>query len=70
MVTTRNWKSTLAFFIFVGAYIYSLLLHLPPDTINITGYIALWSSVFMMLRNDMTPVIIEKLIDAIGGKKC
>jgi hypothetical protein len=64
----KNWKSTLAFFVFVGAYIFTLYRAMDADIIEITGYLALWSAVFMMLRNDLTPKLIEKLIDTVGKR--
>ena len=65
----RNWKSTTAFFIFVLAYAYTVYKSMDAEVLEVAGYIALWSSVFMMLRNDLTPVLIEKLIDAIKDRK-
>lgn len=65
----KNWKSTGAFIVFVSAYIYSLLVPLESTTVEVAGYVALWAAVFMMLRNDMTPKIIEKIIDSIGKTK-
>ena len=66
----KNWKSTTAFFIFVFAYVYTVYKAMSASVIEVSGYIALWSSLFMMLRNELTPVILEKLIDAISkGKK-
>ena len=63
----RNWKSTLAFFIFVGVYIYTAITK-DAGIVETTGFVALMSSVFMMLRNDLTPSIIEKLIEAIKSR--
>ena len=65
----KNWKSTMAFFVFVGAYVYTLKQAMTAGIIEISGYVALWSSLFMMLRNDMTPKLLEKLIDVVGGKR-
>ena len=65
----KNWKSTLAFFVFVGAYIFTLYKSMDAGIVEVSGYIALWSALFMMLRNDMTPKLIEKLIDVIGNKR-
>ena len=63
----KNWKSTLAFFIFVGVYIYTAITK-DAGIVETTGFVALMSSVFMMLRNDLTPSIIEKLIEAIKSR--
>ena len=65
----KNWKSTTAFFVFVIAYSYTVYKAMDASVIEVSGYIALWSSVFMMLRNELTPTLIEKLIDAISNKK-
>lgn len=65
----KNWKSTLAFFVFVSAYIYTLYKAMDANVVEVSGYIALWSAMFMMLRNEMTPKLIEKLIETIGAKR-
>lgn len=65
----KNWKSASAFFIFVFAYAYTVYKSMDADVLEVAGYIALWSSLFMMLRNELTPVLIEKLIDAISKRK-
>ena len=65
----KNWKSTTAFFIFVLAYAYTVYKSMSAEVLEVAGYIALWSSLFMMLRNELTPILIEKLIDAISSIK-
>lgn len=64
----KNWKSTAAFFAFVVAYLYTVWKAMDSSVIEISGYIALWSSLFMMLRNELTPKIIEKMLDTITKK--
>ena len=61
----KNWKSTGAFFLFVGAYIYSMYMGKNADIVEVAGYVALYSSVFMMLRSQMTSSILEKIVDKI-----
>jgi len=61
----KNWKSTLAFFIFVGIYIYSIAVDKPSNIIEIVGYIALYSSIFMMFRSDFTTELLKKLVENI-----
>ena len=61
----KNWKSTLAFFIFVGIYVYSIAVDKKSNIIEIVGYIALYSSIFMMFRSDFTKELLAKLIDNI-----
>jgi UDP-N-acetylglucosamine:LPS N-acetylglucosamine transferase len=62
----KNWKSTMSFFVFVGAYVFSLYTGKPDAVVATSGYIALYSSLFMMLRNDFTADIISKLINRIN----
>lgn len=61
----KNWKSTLAFLIFIGVYVYTIQAGKSSEVIDITGYIALYSSLFMMFRSDFTTSILEKLVDKI-----
>ncbi len=61
----KNWKSTLAFFIFIGIYVYAIMNSKPNGVIETTGFIALYSSLFMMFRSDFTTDILTKLIDNI-----
>ena len=61
----KNWKSTTAFFIFVGAYVYSMYMDKDADIVEVAGYISLYSSVFMMLRSQMTTSILEKIVDKV-----
>lgn len=61
----KNWKSTLAFFIFVTLYVYTVFLDKEPSVIDVAGHIALYSSIFMMFRSDITTDIISKLFDNI-----
>ena len=65
----KNWKSTLAFLIFIGIYVYSIYDNRDSTVVDITGYIALWSSLFMMFRSEMTTDLISKVIDVIGKRK-
>ena len=61
----KNWKSTLAFFLFIAIYIYSVLGNKSDGIVEATGDIALLSSLFMMFRSDFTSAMVEKLIDNI-----
>jgi hypothetical protein len=61
----KNWKSTLAFFIFVGVYMFSIFKGKTAPIIEVAGYIALYSSIFMMFRSDFTTDLLTKLIDNI-----
>jgi len=61
----KNWKSTVAFFIFISIYVYSIYVGKPANIIEVVGYIALYSSIFMMFRSDFTTELLSKLIDNI-----
>jgi len=61
----KNWKSTLAFFVFIGIYLFSVIKDKPNAVIEVAGYIALYSSIFMMFRSDFTSEMVAKIIDKI-----
>jgi len=61
----KNWKSTGAFLIFIGAYIAAIATGMPTGVIEASGFIALYSSLFMMLRSHFTKDMLGKLIDTI-----
>ena len=61
----KNWKSTLAFFVFIGIYLFSVVKDKPNAVIEVAGYIALYSSIFMMFRSDFTSEMVAKIIDKI-----
>jgi hypothetical protein len=63
----KNWKSTMAFFIFVAVYIYTAIVK-EAGVVETTGFVALMSSLFMMLRSEMTSDIVTKLVDTIGKR--
>ena len=64
----ENWKSTGAFIIFIIAYIYTIAWD-KADMVEVAGYIALYSSIFMMLRSEMTSELLGKVIDNMGTLK-
>ena len=59
----KNWKSTYAFFIFVGVYVFTIVKNMDPTIIETTGFVALYSSLFMMFRSDFTTELLSKVID-------
>lgn len=61
----KNWKSTFAFLIFISVYVYSIYVGMNVGIIEVVGYIALYSSIFMMFRSDFTKELLAKLIDNI-----
>jgi len=64
----HNWKSTGAFFIFIGAYLYIVATGGSASTLDATGTIALYSSLFMMVRSTSAVKLAEKLVDKLGSK--
>lgn len=64
----KNWKSLLAFLIFICGYVYTIYAPLSDGAIEVAGYIALWSSLFMMLRSDLTADMINRIIDKMPSK--
>lgn len=60
-----NWKSTLAFFVFIGIYVYAIMSTKSDGVVETAGFIALYSSIFMMFRSDFTTELLTKLIDNI-----
>ena len=64
----KNWKSTLAFFIFVSVYVYVIYKDMRPGVIDTAGFIALYSSLFMMFRSDFSKEAINKVIDIFGKR--
>ncbi len=61
----KNWKSTVAFTLFIGIYVYVIYDNRSVGVVEIAAYIALWSSLFMMFRSQITTDLIGKLIDNI-----
>mgnify|MGYP006935313580 CR=1 FL=1 len=61
----KNWKSTMAFFIFIGVYVYTILEGSTDPVVSTAGTIALISSVMMMFKSDITTEMLGRLIDNI-----
>ena len=61
----KNWKSILAFLVFIGVYVYVIYQNRDANVVEVVGYIALYSSLFMMFRSDFTTELIGKLVDKI-----
>jgi len=64
----KNWKSTLAFFVFVGVYIYSVAIPSTNEVVSTAGWIALIASIAMMFRSQITADMLSKLIDKLPNK--
>lgn len=65
----QNWKSTMAFFTFIGIYGYSVYFDKSDSIVDTAGYVALLSSVFMMFRSQITTDMLKALLDNISKKK-
>ncbi len=64
----KNWKSLLAFFIFVFLYGWSVLTKMEIGVIEVTGFIALYSMAFMMLRSDVLAQVVESLTEIVKAR--
>ena len=64
----KNWKSTLAFFIFVGIYIYSVTADKAEGVVETAGYVALVASILMMFRSQVTTEMLKTLVDNVSKK--
>ena len=65
----KNWKSLMAFLIFVGVYVYSVAKPSTDAIVSTTGYIALIISVVMVLRNQVTTQLLDKMLDVYKERK-
>jgi len=65
----KNWKSSLAFLVFVGVYVYTIKNGSDYRVVDTAGYIALYSSLFMMFRSDFTKEMVAKIVDKITFKR-
>jgi len=64
----KNWKSTLAFFVFIAVYVYTVYED-KSSMVEATGFIALYSSIFMMFRSEFTTELLGKVVDNISNLK-
>jgi len=63
-----NWKSLLAFILFIFLYGFTVLQDRKADVISITGFIALYSMAFMMLRSEALLKVVDSLTQIIKSK--
>lgn len=61
-VPSKTWKSTVAFFLFLFIYAYTVYDNRSAEIIDITGYISLISMAFMMLRDKKLGDLIDRMI--------
>ncbi len=64
----KNWKSFLAFFLFIFLYGWAVLTNMKIGVVETTGFIALYSMAFMMLRSEALAKVVESLTE-IAKKK-
>lgn len=64
----KNWKSFLAFLLFVFLYGWAVLTNMKIGVVETTGFIALYSMAFMMLRSEALAKVVESLTE-IAKKK-
>ena len=64
----KNWKSLLAFLLFVFLYGWSVLTEMDAEVIDVTGLIALYAMAFMMLRSDALAKVVQSLTEIVKSK--
>lgn len=65
---TQNWKSMLAFLLFMFMYGWSVLMRMETGAIEATGFIALCAMAFMMLRGEALAKVVESLTEILKTK--
>ncbi len=64
----KNWKSFIGFFLFLTVYAYTVFTDKSADVMNITGYIALYSMLFIMARSESLSEVIKAITDVMKSK--
>lgn len=64
----QNWKSFIAFFLFLALYGYSILADKSPLIVETAGYISLFAMALVMLRNEALTSVVKSLIEIIKDK--
>ena len=64
----KNWKSLLAFLIFIFLYGWSVLTGMELGVIEVTGFISLYAMAFMMLRSEALAKVVESLTAIVKAK--
>ena len=64
----KNWKSLLAFLLFIFLYGWAVLTEMDAGVIDVTGFIALYAMAFMMLRSESLTKVVESLTEIVKSK--
>ena len=64
----KNWKSLLAFLLFIFLYGWAVLTEMDVGVIDVTGFIALYAMTFMMLRSESLTKVVESLTEIVKSK--
>lgn len=64
----KNWKSLLAFLLFIFLYGWAVLTKMEIGVIEATGFIALYAMAFMMLRNEALAKVVQSLTEIVKAK--
>lgn len=64
----KNWKSLLAFLLFIFLYGWAVLTNMDKAIIEATGFISLYAMAFMMLRSDALAKVVDSLTAIIKAK--
>jgi len=68
MKNTRNWKSFVAFFLFIFLYGFSVYTTKSDNVVSTTGFIALYAMAFMMLRSEALGQVVNSLTEIVKKK--
>lgn len=63
-----NWKSFVAFFLFIGIYAYTVYQDKDAAVLETTGYIALYAMAFMMVRNEKFASVIDTVNSVVKDR--
>ena len=68
MNKVTNWKSFVAFFLFIFLYGYSVYTTKSDNVVSTTGFIALYAMAFMMLRSEALAKVVNSLTEIAKAK--
>lgn len=64
----QNWKSFIAFLLFMFLYGYTVFAGKDADVVETTGYVALFAMALIMLRNEALTSVVKSLTEIIKKK--
>lgn len=64
----KNWKSFVAFWLFLFLYAWTIFFKYEENIVETTGFIALYAMAFMMLRSEALGKVIDGLTEIAKEK--